>query len=190
MKKTKSLRKNRKSSSIKSIQPPLSASDTPDSAALNPPVSVPKQRIEVSSLYKGVQVWVNQKKVGRIFEIERKKGLLLPTGKKHQIHFKSPACETKTKLLFFEKRVNKIPRIIFDCIFKPAAFEIKSSLRGEIYLDSKGGKPIRLGHTNQEIKYQMNTSRLQLSFMVVFKSGKIDRLNGILNAGKKSSFSL
>ena len=149
----------------------------------------PRQQIvAVRSRYKGVSVWLDGERVGRIFEVERSEGLKLSLGQRHEVIFRSPYCEEQRELLRFDERLSSPPKLIFECSFKPSSFKVKGPKDAEIYL--RGAVPLRLGVTNQEISYKMTQATQKISLLVV-SSGRADQpLSMKLTAGKHTEAEL
>jgi len=146
------------------------------------------QIVAVRSRYKGVSVWLDGARVGRIFEVERSEGLKLSLGQRHEVTFRSPYCEEQRERLRFDERLSSPPKLIFECSFKPSSFKVKGPKDAEIYL--RGAVPLRLGVTNQEISYKMTQATQKISLLVV-SSGRADQpLSMKLTAGKHTEAEL
>ena len=146
------------------------------------------QTVSVRSRYKGVSVWLNGEKVGRIFEVERSEGLKLALGRAHLVSFRSPYCEEQREPLRFEVSQPTPTKLVFDCKFKPSSFRIKGPNGAEIYL--RGEVPLRLGLTNQDISYKMAQASEKLSLLIVSKGRADHPLLMKLTAGKHTEVSL
>jgi serine/threonine protein kinase len=145
-------------------------------------VSKEKQRIDISSIYKGVNVFVDGQQVGHIYEIDRAGGLGLTLGDKHEILFTSPFCEAHKEFVTFKKRQTRVPRLVFECKFKPATFKIKANQLAEVFLN--GSQPRRLGMTNQQITYQMKATHVNLSLLIMSGNGQGKTLKLRVSAGQ------
>lgn len=146
--------------------------------------SAPSQRVQVSSLYKGAAVWVNQRKAGHIFELERTGGLALPLGQTHEVVFRLPSCEEQVERLALNAPLKRPPRLVFECVFKPATFEVLGRPGAEIYL--RGPAPLRLGVTNQEIRYKMTRHSTLISLLVVSPGQPDLPVSVTLTAGQRA----
>jgi len=146
------------------------------------------QTVSVRSRYKGVSVWLNGAKVGRIFEVERSEGLKLALGRAHLVSFRSPYCEEQREQLRFEASQPTPTKLVFDCKFKPSSFRVKGPNGAEIYL--RGEVPLRLGLTNQDISYKMTQASEKLSLLIVSKGRADQPLSMKLTAGKHTEVKL
>ena len=149
---------------------------------ISPPKSV-QQRVQISSLYKGAQVYLNGDKVGQIFEIESRGGLSLDVGKKHSLVFKSPYCEEHKRTLKFTEQTERPFREIFECQFRSSKFQIKASYSGEILINAEG-KMKRLGFVNQVISYEMNSATQSLNLVIISDNQPSQSLQVKLTAGQ------
>ena len=129
-----------------------------------------KQRVDISSMYKGVNVQVDGEAVGHIYEIDRAGGLDLSLGDVHEIVFTSPFCKRHREVVRYKERQNRPPRLVFECQFKPATFLIKSDKNAEVFLN--GSQPRRLGITNQKITYPLRATGASLSLLIVGRDGR------------------
>ena len=145
-------------------------------------LSKAKQRVDISSIYKGVTVTVNGKEVGHIYEIDRAGGLDLRVGEKHSIIFRSPFCETHREVLQFKRLQSRVPRLVFECRFKDAKFKIKSTQQTEIFLN--GDRPRKLGSSNQTISFPMKATQSTLSLLLMTKERQAKSLKIKVAAGQ------
>ena len=145
-------------------------------------MSKSKQRVDISSIYKGVNVTVNGNEIGHIYEIDRAGGLDLRVGEKHSIIFSSPFCETHREVLQFKKLQSRVPRLIFECRFKAAKFKIKASQSAEIFLN--GNRPRKLGTSNQVISFPMKATQSTLSLLLMTKDRQAKSLKIKVAAGQ------
>ena len=163
------------------VQPKKDTS--PDQSALITQKTLITQKIQVRSRYKGASVFINGKKAGQIYEIERNEGISLPMGRKHRVEIRSSFCEDYLQEVTLTPKMKRPPRVVFDCQFKPATLKVISSKDAEIYVD--GRSTLRLGLTNQEIKYKMNQANLKLSLLVVSPNAPDSPLTVQLIAGQR-----
>ena len=145
-------------------------------------ISKSKQRVDISSIYKGVNVTVNGNEIGHIYEIDRAGGLDLRVGEKHSITFSSPFCETHREVLQFKKLQSRVPRLVFECRFKAAKFKIKASQPAEIFLN--GNRPRKLGTSNQIISFPMKATQSTLSLLLMTKDRQAKSLKIKVAAGQ------
>ena len=148
----------------------------------------PTQRVHVNSLYKGASVWVNQRNMGRVFELERTDGLALPTGQTYELTFRLPFCEDQVERLALERPLKRPLRLVFECAFKPGVLEVVGRPGAEIYL--RGPTPLRLGVTNQEIRYKMSRHKQALSLLVVAEGQPDQPISVTLTAGQRAEVRL
>jgi serine/threonine protein kinase len=146
------------------------------------------QKVLIGSRYKGANVWLNGKSVGKVYQIERNQGLPLSLKNSHQITFKMRHCETVSHKVYFTHKAKVLPRISFECHFKPASFKIIGTKNTEIYL--RGSENRRLGFTNQEIKYKMKNARYTLSLLLVSPQQKDRAIEVNLLAGELTKIRL
>lgn len=146
------------------------------------------QTLSIRSRYKGVSVWLDGKRIGRIFEIERSEGLKLSLKQNHQVIFRSPYCEEQRESLRFDQKQAASTKLVFECLFKPSSFKIKGLQGAEIYL--RGDVPLRLGTTNQDISYKMTQASQNLSLLIVSKGQTDQPLSIKLTAGKHTEVKL
>lgn len=168
----KKLKRRQKRTSTLKKQPPKSLKV----------ISQQKQRIDISSMYKGVNVFVDGRSVGHIYEIDRSGGLDLSLGEKHEVRFTSPFCETHKEIVKFKKLQSRVPRLVFECTFKSARFKINTKKVAEIFLN--GNQPRRLGMTNQQITYQMKATHAKLSLLIMSGNGQSTPLSLKVSAGQ------
>lgn len=146
------------------------------------------QKVLIGSRYKGVNVWLDGKNVGKVYQIERNQGLPLSLKEPHQITFKMRQCETVNHKVYFTHKAKVLPRISFECHFKAASFKIVGTKNTEIYL--RGSESRRLGFTNQEIKYKMKNARYTLSLLLVSPQQKDRAIEVNLLAGELTKIRL
>ena len=145
-----------------------------------------KQRVDISSIYKGVNVKVNGKDIGHIYEIDRVGGLDLAIGEKHSILFSSPFCETHREVIMFKSKQSRVPRLIFECRFKHAKFNIKSTQAVEVFLN--GNQPRKLGTSNQVISFPMKATQSTLSLLLMTSDKQTKSLKLKIAAGQYKEF--
>ena len=145
------------------------------------------QRIDISSLYKGVQVSVDGVDVGHIYEIDRAGGLDLSIGETHKIEFSSPFCKKHLEVVRYQKVQSRAPRLVFECSFKPATFIIKSRINADIFLN--GPQPRRLGMTNQTLTFPLQATEAKLDLLIMSGDGRGEPLTLRVAAGQHKEVS-
>ena len=141
------------------------------------------QRVYIGSRYKGTTVLIDGEEVGKIYQIERKNGIDLEVGTQYKVRFSSPYCEDYIETLDLTSSTKRPPKVTFQCQFKPSILNVNGPKGAEVFL--RGRSMIRLGLTNQDIRYKMTTSKKTLSLLVVSPNTKDTLLKVALTAGQR-----
>ena len=151
--------------------------------------SPPKtQRVYIGSRYKGTTVLIDGDEIGKIYQLERKNGIELKVGAQYKVRFNSPYCEDYTETLDLTSSTKRPPKVTFQCQFKPSILYVSGPKGGEVFL--RGRSMIRLGLTNQDIRYKMTSSKKTLSLLVVSPNAKDTTLKVALTAGQRREVSV
>jgi serine/threonine protein kinase len=153
--------------------------------ALSPPKT---QRVYIGSRYKGTTVLIDGEEVGKVYQIERKDGIELKVGAQYKVRFSSPYCEDYIETLDLTSSTKRPPKVTFQCQFKPSILSVNGPKGAEVFL--RGRTMIRLGLTNQDIRYKMTSSKKTLSLLIVSPNAKDTLLKVALTAGHRREVSV